>query len=460
MDAADVAYAGAERQAALIATGEISAREVVQATLDRIQRVDPQINAFRVVWPERALLQADQADARRRAGEERPLLGVPVAVKDDLDVAGEATARGTAVSGEPASRDATAVAALRAAGAIVVGKTHMPEMGLWPFTESLTYGATRNPWDFERTPGGSSGGSAAAVAAGLCALALGSDGAGSIRLPAAYCGVFGLKPQRDRVPLGAERRDAWHGLLVEGPLTRHVADAALLLDVTADGGGEYARASATAPGRLRIAVSTARPPGSVGRLGAEQRRAVEETSELLRSLGHDVFERELDYPADAAVHVLARYLRGAHDEVAKTERPGSLEPRTRAIARLAALLTPGMLARLRGGEGALAARLQAVFEHADVVLTPGPPGPPARIGALHGRGALWTLAAASATVQWYAALNATGQPAASVPSGFDAAGLPLAVQLVGRPGDERTLLSLAGQLEAERPWADRRPPCA
>lgn len=457
MDGAELAFAGAARQARMVADGEVSAVELVTATLERIERLDPQLNAYRVVWAERALLEAQQADARRGVGEERPLLGVPVAIKDDVDVAGEITARGTARRVAAASRDAVAVAWLRAAGAIVVGKTHLPELGLWPFTESLTHGATRNPWDPQRTPGGSSGGSAAAVAAGLCGLALGSDGAGSIRLPAAYCGVFGLKPQRDRVPLGDDRRDAWRGLVVNGPLARSVADAALLLDVTADGAGAFARAAATRPPRLRIAVASARPPGTVAKLGAAQCQALDATATLLRAQGHAVVERELDYPLSGATQVLARYLRGACDELARIDPPTALEPRTEAVARLGGWIPEPVMRRVRAGERGLAHRLQAVFADADVVLTPGPPGPPARVGSLQGRGAVWTLAVATAKVQWYATWNATGQPAASVPAGFDASGLPLAVQLVGRPGDEQTLLALAAELEAERPWTQARP---
>src|SRR3954468_17761754 len=166
MDATDIAYAGATRQAELIAAGEVSAREVVEATLARIEAVDPVLNAYRVVFAERALLEADQADARRKAKEERPLLGVPVAIKDDTNMAGEITAWGTAAHAGVKDADAPVITRLREAGAIIVGKTNVPEMTIWPFTETLTWGVTRNPWDLDRTPGGSSGGTGAAVAAG------------------------------------------------------------------------------------------------------------------------------------------------------------------------------------------------------------------------------------------------------------------------------------------------------
>ncbi|MEA2382558.1 MAG: amidase [Solirubrobacteraceae bacterium] len=460
MDATDLAYAGAARQAQLIAAGEVSAREVVEGALRRIERLDPRLNAFRVVLGERALAEADQADARRRAGEARPLLGVPVAIKDDTDVAGVPTARGTAASDlTPRDRDAEVVRRLRAAGAIVVGKTNVPELMMWPFTESVSYGAARNPWSLAHTPGGSSGGSGAAVAAGLCGVALGTDGAGSVRIPAAFCGLFGLKPQRGRVPLEPGASAGWHGLNTVGPLARTVADAALFLDVVADGApeGGFAAAAARAPRRLRIAVSTNMPAGVVARLGGEQRRAVEETAELLRSLGHDVVERDVDYGRASFLNVLARYLRGIHDEASVVPHPERLEPRTRAMIRRGRLVARAAITRARDTEAGLAARIGAVFATADVVLLPGPTGPPFRVGRLAGRGAATTLNAAASRIPYYGIFNATGHPACSLPAGFDGDGLPLAVQLAGRPHDEATLLALAARIEQARPWAERRP---
>src|SRR3954470_22087627 len=452
MDATDLAYAGAARQAQLIAAGEVSAREVVEVALRRIERLDPRLNAFRVVLAERALAAADQADA--------PLRGGPVAIRDDTDVAGVPTSRGTAASDlTPRDRDAEAVRRLRAAGAVVVGKTNVPELMMWPFSESVSYGAARNPWSLEHTPGGSSGGSAAAVAAGLCGVALGTDGAGSVRIPAAFCGVFGIKPQRGRVPLDPGLSDGWHGLNVAGPLARTVADAALFLDAVADGApeGGFAAAAAREPGRLRVAVATNMPPGTVARLGGEQRRAVEETAELLRSLGHEVVERDVDYGAASFMNVLARYLRGIHDEGSAFPHPERLEPRTRAMIRRGGLVPAAAVARARATEAGLAARISAAFATADVGLPPGPTGPPFRVGRLSGRGATATLNASASKVPYYGVLNATGHPACSVPAGFARDGLPLAVQLAGRPHDEATLLALATQIERARPWADRRP---
>src|ERR687894_2522953 len=246
MDRDELAFAGVARQAELVRAGEVSSRELVELYLERIERLDPQLNAFRTVMAERALVDAQQADARRGAGDDRPLLGVPMAVKDVEDVTGEVTRWGTDAFSTPAAQDSELVRRLRAAGAVVVGKTNCPELAIMGETEGPAFGITRNPWNTDRSPGGSSGGSAAAVAAGLCAAATASDGAGSIRIPASSCGLVGLKPQRDRVSLGA-LAGHWHGLSVAGFVTRTVEDTALLLDVAAQRKPEPARE----PGRLR-----------------------------------------------------------------------------------------------------------------------------------------------------------------------------------------------------------------
>ena len=461
MDGTDLAYAGIARQAALIAGGEISSRELVELYLARIALHDRKLNAFSVVLAERALLEADQADARRGAGGERPLLGVPIAIKDDTDVAGELTSFGTRSAERPAVADQEVVSRLRSSGAIVIGKTNVPEMTLWPFTETPTFGATRNPWSLQHTPGGSSGGSGAAVAAGLVGGALGSDGLGSIRIPSSFCGLFGIKPQRDRISLAphTDERYGWHGLTVYGPITRSVADAALFLDVTAQTPppeGTFAQAAAAAPGALRVAVSTKPPlpqPVDPRVLGA-----VEQTAELLRSLGHRVSESDPDYPPWLGPHMVARYLRGAHDSAIDLGHVERMERRTRQIVAMGRLVGEGGLARAKGSEPALVARVGRVFEDHDVLLLPATARPALRLGEYEGRGALWTMNGGTRLIPFLGAWNATGQPAVAVPAGFTADGLPLAVQIVGRPGDETTLLSLAAQLEGERPWADRRPP--
>jgi amidase len=358
---------------------------------------------------------------------------------------------------------------------VIVGKTSVPELCAFPWTESATWGVTRNPWTLRHTPGGSSGGSAAAVSAGLIGAALGSDGGGSIRFPAAYCGLFGLKTQRGRVPL-APHLDAVNGLSVNGVLTRSVGDAALFYDAIAQGTPdpepaapgrtalppplcfrEAARAD-TAPGPLRIALSTNLPPSPLTRLHPDNAAAVRDTAELLRSLGHTVTEVQVDHgPLAPAPEFVVRYLRGMHDEAAALAHPERLERRMRMFVRVGGMLPPALVEWMRARESAYAERLNRPLADNDVLLTPVTPAPPPRIGACEGRGWLWTTMFASATVPYAACWNTTGQPACSVPAGLSAEGLPRAVQLVGRPDGEGTLIALAAQLEAERPWAALRP---
>ena len=452
----DVAFAGVAGQVELVRRGEVSARELVGLALTRIERLDRELNAFGAVYRERALRDAVEADARVAARDWAPLLGVPVAVKDEIDIGDEITSHGTAAIVTPAAADADVVCRLRAAGAIVVGKTKMPELGLWPFTESVTWGVTRNPWDLERTPGGSSGGSAAAVAAGMVPAALGGDGAGSIRIPAACCGVFGLKPQRDRVSRAAHDQDGAHWV-VFGALTRSVLDTGVMLDVLSAHERGFMEAAQRPPRRLRIAVADAFPTGARGRLSDEVRAALDSTADLLRSLGHSVLERAIEMRARDVPVILGIMFRGIHDLVEAVERPQRLERRTRAIARPGGLVSDRMNERLLAAERVMVRRIGAIFDEHDVLLAPVMSEPAVPAGIMEGRGAtvtyLWETGWVPFTVLW----NITGQPAASVPAGHTREGLPLAVQIVGRPDDERTVLSLAAQLEAERPWTNTRP---
>jgi len=440
----------------MLADGTITAPELLELYLERIARLDRELRSFRAVLTDSARQEAGVAQDRLNAGERLPFLGVPIAIKDDVDVAGEVTTYGSAAHGPAATQDAEVVRRLREAGAVIVGKTAVPEMMIWPFTETVTFGATRNPWNTDYTPGGSSGGSGAAVAAGLASMALGSDGMGSIRIPSTWCGLFGIKPQRDRVPL-APHDDAWNGLSVNGPMARSVKDAALFLDVTAPG-NDFLAAANGPPGQLRIALSVKAPPGLIVRVGRSQRAAVDQAGALLRELGHEVIERDPDYPPSGVYgQALPRYFRGVYDDAKALPHPERLDARTRAFARIGGLFSEKRMSVIRGAESLAAERIQSIYDDVDVVITPGTAMGPSRIGAYQRRGAVSTLALVAARVPFQAMFNVTGQPAAVVPWGLDGKGVPTSIQLVGRPFDEATLLSLAAQIEQARPWAQRRP---
>jgi amidase len=457
MDHEELAFAGVVQLTELLREHEISARELTELFLGRIERLDPELNAFRSVLAERALAESDQADARRRAGDDRPLLGVPLAVKDNEDMAGEVTSLGTAANQRPAADDNDFVRRLRAAGAVLIGKTNLPELAIMGSTEGPSFGVTRNPWNTERTPGGSSGGSGAAVAAGLVPAATANDGAGSIRIPAAHCGLFGLKPQRDRISL-APAHERWHGLSVAGFLTRTVADTALLLDAVAGPAPEpsFVAAAARPPGRLRIAVSTRSVfPAPID---AEVRSALDATAQVLRSLGHTVERRDSSYGL-ASNSITPRYLRGIADDAAAVDRPQRLQRRTRGFARLGSLIPDRLLAAARRDEATHAERINRVFEHADVLLTPVAAKPPVAAAQWEGLSAPRTLMGMIAAYPYTSVWNMTGQPACSLPApSLSRDGLPIGMQLIAPPDGEGVLLSLAAQLEAEIGWPDRRPP--
>jgi amidase len=461
MDAADLAYAGIARQAELVRSREVSPVELVDVYLERIERIDPQLNSFRTVAAERARAEARQAEGRAGAGDERPLLGVPVAVKDNIDVAGEVTAHGSAAYGAPATEDAVMVRRLREAGAILIGRTQMPELAIWPQTESEAWGVTRNPWDTSRTPGGSSGGSGAAVAAGLVGAGVATDGGGSIRIPAASCGLVGLKTQRGRVPLsGAEEH--WHGLSVAGSVTRHTIDTALWLDVVAGGAGApdpprpYVEAARSAPGRLRVGFSM-KSPDPLRKVTEPVRGAVAEFAGVVRSLGHEVVERDPDYGWVLPVF-LPRWARGIYDDAHEMAVYEALEPRTRQAAVLGRLIGERGVRWAREREEERTRRVNAAFEDCDALLCPAIPHPPRAAGRYMRAGLARSIDLGSGTVPFMNVWNVTGQPAISLPTPSTHDGVPLAAELVGRPNDEGTLLSLAAQLEAEIGWPERRPP--
>jgi amidase len=463
----DLAFAGVARLSELLRAGEVTPRELVELYLARIERLEPKLNAFVSVRPEAALTEADAALERLRAGGSGPLLGVPVVVKDNVGIAGEVTGHGTGANETPTAGDAEVVRRLRAAGAPMLGKTTMPELAMWGhMTESRTHGATRNPWDTGRSAGGSSGGTAAAVAAGLAPVGLGSDGGASIRVPAALCGLFGLKPTRGRISTLPDP-EHWHGLTVFGGLARSVLDTALFDDALrgATAGDahtppepevSFADAARRQPGRLRIAVSLRGTlPGIEA--GPAARRAVEQTAELLRSLGHQVAERDPEF-GQLFPDIMPLYLAGVADDAAKLDHPERLEPRSRRMAQVGRRLHGRPLRRARRRQPAVGERVNAIFADHEVLLTPVTATQPEAVGRWHGKGAVRTFNGSGPYVTYTAIWNYLGQPAAAVPAGFDQDGLPTAVQIAAPVNRETTLLSLAAQLEQAHPWADRKPP--
>ncbi|HEY3192780.1 MAG TPA: amidase [Solirubrobacterales bacterium] len=460
----EVAFAGAARLAEMVRAGEVSPSELVDLYLERISAIEPRLNAYRIVLAEQARADAKQAEERLAAGDSAPLLGVPLAIKDNVDYAGQVTTHGTAAYGEPATEDSLVVRRLRDAGAIILGKTNLPELAIYGFTESPTWGDTRNPWDPSRTCGGSSGGSGVAVAAGMCAIAHATDGAGSIRYPAAYCGLFGLKPQRNRVSLSPDR-EHWYGLSVSGCVSRTVMDTALYLDtIGGPAKGDFdsppplarplVEAARTSPGKLRIACTTKTilPIPKADEVIA----AYDETVALLRSLGHEVTEAAPSY-GRLITDFYPLYFRGIRDEAVTLPHPERLSPQTKGFVRMGRLISDRRLAKIQDRMPAAAARIQTLFRDYDLLITPATAQLPVEVGRWRGKGALRTINGMSNVYPYAAAWNYTGQPAATIPAGFTDGGLPRSVMLVARPNDEDTLISVAAQLEAARPWADRTP---
>ncbi|MFJ9732525.1 amidase [Streptomyces sp. NPDC101171] len=458
--------AGLVESARALAAGEVTSRALVELALARIEATQPTLNAFRVVRAEAALAEADAADRELAAGVRRPLLGVPVAVKDDMDVAGEPTAFGCRGTFPPAAADGEAVRRLRAAGAVIVGKTNTCELGQWPFTEGPAFGETRNPWHTGHTPGGSSGGSAAAVAAGLVPAALGSDGAGSVRIPASWTHLIGIKPQRGRISTWP-RAEAFHGITVNGTLARTVADAALLLDAA---GGNHPRdphrppaltvseAVGRDPGRLRVALSLKPPFTAVpARLRPDVRARVLELADRLAGLGHTVEEADPPY-GQIGLAFVPRATAGIADYVREAPDLALLDPRTRGAARLGRLLGGAPLRAARRAEAVLHRRIGAFFDAYDVLLAPTTAAPPPAIGALSGLGGLATDRAMIAACPYAWPWNVLGWPGVNVPAGFVGDSLPVGAQLLGPAASEPLLVSLAAQLESELRWHERWPP--
>ena len=472
MASSDLMFTPAGDLAARVRGGELSARELVQASLDRIAALDGDLNAFVEVDGEHALAAADEI----QPGDVRPFAGVPIAIKSNVPVEGLCMDFGSKfLAGHRPGHSAYLVRRLREAGFVVVGVTNMPEFGILPTTEPRHSGVTRNPWDRGRTPGGSSGGSAAAVAAGLVPVAHGNDGGGSIRIPASCCGLVGLKPSRGRISKGPDLGDSF--LVSDGVLTRTVGETATLLDVLAGyevGDANWAARPVEAystsvrrdPGRLRIAITTANPLEVD--VDPECVRGMHQAAELLSSLGHEVEEAAPLMPGKDGLALFisvfgpAVALGISYGELLAGRPPDDdeIEPLSRAILDQALHTSSvgylGAVAQLQ----ALARAIVAFFAEYDLLLTPGLAERPLAIGDCTGYGEkpMADLARSGAFTPFTALFNITGQPAISVPIGFGEDNLPTNVQIAGKPLGEDTLLQVAAQIEAARPWAHQRPP--
>lgn len=434
--------------AAAVRAGQVTARDVVSQHLDRIARLNPELGAFVRVRPEAALLEADEVD--RRADRARlPLAGVPVAIKDNLPVRGEPMRVGSAATPEePQEADHPAVARLRRAGAVVVGLANLPEMSLYPFTDSV-FGIARNPWNTRRTAGGSSGGPAAAVASAMVPIALGNDGLGSIRIPAAVCGLFGIKPGPGVVPsqIGL---DSWGGLAENGPLATTVADAALMLGVLA--GEEFGLGE---PRRLRVVVSVDAPSPGV-RVQGDFVAAARNCGGQLQRLGHRVTFTDPPYPWWSTNATLARWFTTSVPDIQPYLAGKGLEKRTRRHVRAGQRWL-----RFRPPRGndreRLRAKLDPFFSECDVLVMPtlARRCPPAR---RWGGGTMTRSVTAALLYSPMAGIwNLAGYPAAAIPAGTAGRGMPGSVQLIAAPGGEAKLLAVAAQLEQAGGWP-RHPP--
>lgn len=458
--------------AALVRAGELSARELVGDCLAQIERLQPAINAFTHVAAEPALAAAEEIGP----GDPRPFAGVPIAIKDNRPVAGMPITMCSDLFGELiAEHDAFCVRRLRDAGFVIVGKTALPEMGILPTTESRRHGPTHNPWALDRTPGGSSGGSAAAVAAGMVPLAHGNDGGGSIRIPAACCGLVGLKAARGRVSLGPDGGQSF--LTTDGVLTRTVADTARVLDVLAGyepgdatwappPSGSYGELALAAPDRMKIGLALNTPlEGAI--LDPVCEAAARDAATLLQSLGHGVEETT---PPWSGLDLLPDFTRAFGPTVSMATMIGGrmagrepleadVEPLTWVLWERARSQDTISLLTAQARLESVARSVVASLAPYDAVLTPALARRPLAIGEVHGRGPdPWDHYRRSGQFTPYTAiLNVTGQPAISLPLYHGEDGLPSAVQLIGPPAREEVLLALATQLERALPWAGRRP---
>ncbi|MBA2794409.1 MAG: amidase [Thermoleophilaceae bacterium] len=470
---ADLLRKPASILARMVREGEVTSRELVEASLERIEAVNPALNAYTLVDADNALSVAGDI----HAGDERPFAGVPIAIKDLFaPVAGLRSAHGSDLLGEwTPDYDYALVRRFREAGFVIVGKTATPEFGVLPVTEPRRFGPTRNPWDTERTPGGSSGGSAAAVASGTVPLAHASDGGGSIRIPAACCGLVGLKPTRNRISRAPDLGQ--HFLSTDGVLTRTVADTAELLDVMA--GYEpgdaawappplepFADIAAREPGKLRIGLTMDMPIEAD--LDPVCEAAARDAAELLTSLGHEVTEVDAPWKENDlfqifsvlwAANVGASVMHGGL--VTGTEvTEESVEPLSWWLYQMGLERSAIELVGAQAMIEAFARQAMSLWATCDVVLTPALAERPVLHGKIDpmGDNPAYEFKKSGEFTPYTATFNVTGQPAISLPLFHGDDNLPLGVQLAGPPAGEGVLLQLAAQLEAARPWADRAPP--
>ena len=470
---ADLLFRSATELAELVRSGEICSRELVQASLDRIDALEPELNAFVDVFGDEALAAADAVTP----GDERPFAGVPIAIKNNRAVAGKRLTFGSDLFGDfEAPYDHNVVRRLKDAGFIVVGTTTLPEWGILPWTNTKRFGPTRNPWDPARTSGGSSGGSATAVAAGMVPIAHGNDGGGSIRIPAACCGLVGLKSQRNRVSFAPEITESF--LAVDGVLSRTTDDTARALDVLAGyepGDGSwapppaepFATTAAREPGRLRVAVATNPPVDATVDPACSE--AVREAGRLLESLGHDVEEAEVPWRDDSLLEAFTALfaplvmLQAAFGRMLTGREPTEeqMEPVSWALWKLVNDMS-SLDTHLAGARLQLFARgLITWMSQYDLVVAPALAEPPLPLDEVDWRtdDAMGLFVRSAAFTPFTAVANVTGQPAVSLPLA-EHEGLPVGVQVFARPAQEGQLLAVAAQLEAARPWAHRRPELA
>jgi len=474
VDFEDLAFMDATAQADLVRRREVRPVELVDAAIERIERLNPTLNA--VVTP-----MYEQARERASGAlPEGPFTGVPFLLKDlTAEHAGVRYTEGSTFLADHVSvQDQELVLRHRRAGLVVVGKTNAPEFGILPTTEPRLFGPTRNPWDLDRTPGGSSGGTAAAVAAGLVPMGHANDGGGSIRIPASCCGLFGLKPTRARNTLAPALGDSLAGLVCEHGLTRSVRDSAALLDATGGpSAGDpywappkerpYVTEVGADPGRLRIAVSAS----AVTEVPVHEDcvRAVRETAHLCAELGHDVFDlapEGLDGGLVTSAFMtlymagVAATIAGWSTRLGRAPTADQFEPLTWAMREAGLGYTAADYLLAVAYLQSFSRQIAALFADFDVWLTPVLAEPPLPLGTFDAppEQPLFPLLRAGAWVPFTPLANITGQPAMSVPLHWNGAGLPVGSHFIGRFGGEATLFRLAAQLEAARPWADRRPP--